>query len=313
MVIEPSFLEGAIDYYVHSSPDPSPRRNDDIECALEIKAAGLRAAVHRHHYGSTAERSALAARVADFEFYGALELNTCVGGLNPAAVDVALNAGAVLVSMPTNSSVNMQVPGTWAHGVEQRMGLRREHGAVPVLGEDGQILPAALDIIDLVAGSNAALGLGYLGLDEGLAVAAEAARRGIDRIVLTNPTSISGLSIDDVLALTAFPGVHVEVVAFTLHPESVGGSANTDRLLAMASDTPVPPGPSAPEIPRRLAELIRRVGPGRCVLSSDGGHAGDVSPPEELTWACQTLADLGFTEAELRALTFTVPDRLLAR
>ena len=47
---------------VHASPDPSPRRLDDVDCAREIKAAGLRAAVHRHHHGSTAERSRLLSR-----------------------------------------------------------------------------------------------------------------------------------------------------------------------------------------------------------------------------------------------------------
>lgn len=313
-MLDPSFLEGAIDYYVHAAPDASPRRADDIDCARGIKAAGLRAAVHRHHYGSTAERAALAARATDFEYYGALELNACVGGINPAAVDVALNAGAVLVSMPTNSAVNLQVPGSWAHGVERRLGLRLDHGSVAAVDEHGELLDATHTVIDLVADANATLGLGYMAFEECMAVATAAVSRGVDRIVLTNPTAITGMSVDEVLTLTALPGVYVEVVAFTLHPESTGGTANTDRLLAMAAGTLVQSAaPTDPQIPNRLADLIRRVGPSRCVLSSDGGHAGAVAPPEELLWACQTLAERNFSEAELRDLVGTVPARLLGR
>jgi hypothetical protein len=312
--LDVSFVAGAIDYYVHAAPDPAPRRNDDIECARELQAAGIRAALHRHHYSSTAERTALARRETGFDLFGAIELNAAVGGLNPDAVDVALHAGAVFVSLPTNSASNMQVPGTWAFEVEQRLGLRRNHAAVPVLDHDGKLLDATCEVMRLVGDAGAVLGLGYLGVEECLAVVDRAAVFGIDRIVLTNPTAISGMRVDDVLAITANPAVFVEVVAFTLHPESLGGAANTDRLLALAggaTHTAAAAVATDPEIPARLASMMREVGVERCVLSSDGGHAGDVSPPEELAWACRTLADAGFTEAELQRLTRDAPAYLL--
>src|SRR3954469_1111695 len=52
VVISP-LLTGAVDFYVHASPDPIPRRCHDVALAEELQAAGVAAAVHRHHSAST--------------------------------------------------------------------------------------------------------------------------------------------------------------------------------------------------------------------------------------------------------------------
>jgi len=52
-------LVGSIDCCVHASPDCFPRSGDDFALVRDLRAAGLRAAVHRHHFTSTSERSRL--------------------------------------------------------------------------------------------------------------------------------------------------------------------------------------------------------------------------------------------------------------
>jgi hypothetical protein len=304
-------LRGAIDFYVHASPDPTPRRADDIELARELQDAGLRAALHRHHHAQTADRAALASRHTGFPLLGAIELNGCVGGFNPAAVDVALAGGAVFVSFPTTSAIHMRTGDFWARDLEPRLGLRTDHGSLAAVDGTGQLHPAIPEILQMVSDAGAVLGLGYMSYPECLAVAEAGAAAGIDRIVLTNPTSVGGLSPDQARAVMTIPGTYLEVVVFTLHPENVGDQTNLDNVLALARGEAAPASTTDPTMAPRLGELVRRFGVERCVLSSDGGHAGDVSPPEELLWGCRRLAELGFSERELRVLVADTPARLL--
>src|SRR3954452_21003924 len=98
------FTDGAVDLYVHAEPDLIPRRGDDLELAAELKDAGYAAAVHRHHFSGTAERSALVARATGFPLLGALLLDDCAGALNPSVVERELRMGAVWIGLPTISS-----------------------------------------------------------------------------------------------------------------------------------------------------------------------------------------------------------------
>src|SRR5262245_4634359 len=94
-------LEDAVDLYCHANPDILPRRGDDIGLATESKQDGFRAALHRHHFSPTAERTQLARDATGFDLLGAIVLNDAVGGINPYAVELALRMGAVWVAFPT--------------------------------------------------------------------------------------------------------------------------------------------------------------------------------------------------------------------
>src|SRR6266478_10035360 len=103
----PDFLEGAVDLHVHSSPDVDPRRFDDIELAREAVRAGMSALLIKSHQNSTVERASLVSKIVpEIRVYGGLVLNDTVGGLNPAAVRLALRMGAKEIWMPTRSARN---------------------------------------------------------------------------------------------------------------------------------------------------------------------------------------------------------------
>src|SRR4026209_1139853 len=83
-------LEGAYDLQVHVGPDVIARRIDDIDCAREFLAHGMRGFVLKSHYVQTGERAQVVTKaVPGISAYGAVTLNHSVGGLNPVAVEIA--------------------------------------------------------------------------------------------------------------------------------------------------------------------------------------------------------------------------------
>src|SRR6516162_7773041 len=146
MTVLPDYLEGAVDIHVHSAPDIDPRRFDDIDLAREAARAGMGALLIKSHQNSTVERAYLVSKlVPGIQVFGGLVLNETVGGLNPAAVRLALALGAKQVWMPTRSARNH----------------RRHHGqpdGLSVFGADGTLLPAVEAILRAVAEADCILG-----------------------------------------------------------------------------------------------------------------------------------------------------------
>ena len=96
---------GAIDMHCHHGPDPHRARSVDAqEAACEAEAIGMRALVLKSHAYPTGPIAVLMQKqVARLRVFGAICCDFEVGGLNPAAVEVALRTGAKVVwsSSPT--------------------------------------------------------------------------------------------------------------------------------------------------------------------------------------------------------------------
>src|SRR3989475_12453247 len=100
-------LEGAYDLQVHVGPDVIARRIDDIDCAQEFLARGMKGFVLKSHYIQTGERAQVVTKaVPGSKVFGALTLNHSVGGLNPVAVELAGRTGCKIVWMPTVDAEN---------------------------------------------------------------------------------------------------------------------------------------------------------------------------------------------------------------
>src|SRR5215813_11385889 len=100
-------LEGAYDLQIHVGPDVIARRIDDIDCAREFLAHGLKGFVLKSHYIQTGERAQVVSKaVPGSRVFGALTLNHSVGGLNPVAVELAGRSGCRIVWMPTVDARN---------------------------------------------------------------------------------------------------------------------------------------------------------------------------------------------------------------
>ena len=104
-------LDGFYDLHIHSAPAPFVRIGDSADIARWCAEAGMAGIVIKSHFESTVSKvhhARLAVREAfpDFQVFSGIALNRGVGGVNPGAVELALQQGARIVWMPTLDAVN---------------------------------------------------------------------------------------------------------------------------------------------------------------------------------------------------------------
>jgi hypothetical protein len=288
-------LEGAYDLQVHVAPDVIERRIDDLDLAKEFLAHGLRGFVLKSHYMSTAERAKVVSRaVPGIEAYGAITLNHSVGGLNPVAVELAGRSGAKIVWMPTVDAANETAGRT--DGPKEKLPfwakIQRELAAtginpppISVIDAGGNVTDAARRCIEVIAKHNMVLATGHLGRAEIFALVRTARAMGAKRVVVTHAEFPSqNLSAEEQLELAQM-GAFIEHCFTTMHT----GKAPWDVVLAS----------------------IRKVGPRRCILSTDLGQT--INPPvaEGFAMFAQRLLDAGFTVEEVRLMTVVNPSALV--
>ena len=190
-------LRGAYDTHMHISPDVVERIVDDISLARKFKELGMAGFVLKSHYGSTAERaSVVRAAVPGVDVLGAISLNRAVGGINPLAVEIAAREGARTVWLPTVDSVNESHEREAAAGAKVPVWVKlqlelREQGIeippVPVVDDDGLVLPEVREVLGMIARHGMVLATGHLARDEIFAVVDAALEEGVTDIVITHP------------------------------------------------------------------------------------------------------------------------------
>jgi hypothetical protein len=245
-------IDGAIDLHCHFGPEPliaravgSAHSVDPFDAAHDAADAGMGAIVLKGHEFPTGLLAHLVQQqVPDVRVFGAICCDAHVGGLNPAAVEVALNSGAVFVWLPTISAA------------ENNPFLRRVGGAgLRTIDEDGRLLPEVLEIMRLVAEHDAVLATGHISATEHVAVAREFGRRG--NLVVTHAmqqVAGPGLTVAECVELAEFgatiefsahscmglPAVFGEVIAALgkLPPRQV--ALSTDYGWTTGSPRPAP-------------------------------------------------------------------------
>jgi hypothetical protein len=276
MSLLPDFLEGAIDLHVHSSPDVDQRRFDDIELAREAARSGMDAILIKSHQNSTVERAFLVSRIVpEIRVYGGLVLNETVGGLNPSAVRLAVSMGAREIWMPTRSAQNH----------------RRYHdlsGGISVLDADGQLVSAAEEILQAMAGSNCILGTGHLSPQESSVLIRRAAALGIKKVLVTHPEwAPTFYSCEAQKELSARGNVVFERCFVS----------TTHRCGFVPFET--------------IERAISDVGVGTTVLSTDLGQPDTPPPVEGLRLYAERLRSTGFSVDDIRQMMQTNPAQLL--
>ncbi|QQE74393.1 hypothetical protein KDJ56_21645 [Brevibacillus composti] len=285
-----NYLKGAIDIHVHSSPSIFPRSVDDLELAEQAKRAGMRAIVLKAHEESTVSRAKLVSKVVEgIEVYGSLVLNEYVGGLNPYAVDMAIQQGAKLIWMPTGSAKHhIDHYGGKSDYKEQKSTIRLlPQKGITVLSEDGRLLPVVYDILDLVKGSGAVLATGHLSPLETKVLVEAAVSRGVEKVLVAHPDlKINKMDLSLQCELVKM-GAYVEKSMLTLMPQ--WKSIEPDELV----------------------RGIRQLGTENCILQTDFGQANHPVPTEGYNQFIQILLDHGITETEIEQMACSNPAELL--
>jgi hypothetical protein len=273
----PDYLEGAVDLHVHSSPDVDRRRFNDLELAQAAKDAGVGAVLIKSHQNSTVERAWLVAQcVPGVRVYGGLVLNETVGGLNPAAVRLALKLGARQIWMPTRSAYNHRLH----HG---------QPGGITVFDHHGKLLPVVEEILQELAQSDCILGTGHLSPQESAALIDAASNLGVSKILVTHPEwGPTFYSYEAQKQLARRPNIFFErCFVSTTH---LCGHVPFETIERAIIDTGVE----------------------RTILSTDLGQPDTPPPAEGLRLFAERLRSTGFSADQVRTMMQTNPERLLA-
>jgi hypothetical protein len=273
----PDFLEDAIDLHVHSAPDVDNRRYNDLELAREAERAGMGAILIKSHQNSPVERAWLVSKVVTgIRVFGGLVLNETVGGLNVAAVKLALAMGAKEIWLPTRSALNHRL----YHG---------ESGGITVLDDQGALVPAALAILDAVASTECILSTGHLSPKEAVVLIHEAKRRGVRKLLITHPE----------WAPTFYPVALQKELAQL-------GNVWFERCFVsttyLCGSVPFPV----------IEEAIIEAGVDTTVLSTDLGQPQTPPPAEGLRLYAERLRSSGFSADHIHQMMCTNPAHLLS-
>ena len=273
----PDYLEGAVDLHVHSAPDVDRRRFNDLELAQAARKAGMGAVLIKSHQNSTVERASLVSQcIPGIRVYGGLVLNETVGGLNLAAVQLALQLGARQIWMPTRSARNHRQ-------------YHAQQGGITILDDEGQLLPVVEEILRAISQSSCILGTGHLSPEETSALVDAATRLNIHKILVTHPEwGPTYHSIEAQINLSRRGNVFFERCFVS----------TTHLCGCVPFET----------IERAIAET----GVEHTVLSTDLGQPETPPPADGFRLYAERLRSTGFSVDQIRTMMQANPERLLA-
>ena len=271
-------LAGVIDIHAHCDPDSRPRSIDAIDLARLAKARGMRGMVLKSHYEPTASMAYLVRKeVPGLEVFGGIDLNRSVGGLNPEAIErMAMIKGGFgrVVWMPTFDA-------------ENQVRFSKENRPFVSVSRDGRLLPAAKEVIAVVAQRGLTLETGHSSPEEGLMIVREARAQGVKHMVVTHAMLAPvRMSIEQMKEAAAM-GAYLEFV--------YNGLIGTNREYSTA----------------QYAAAIRAVGPKFCILASDLGQDSNPVHPDGLAAFFGALRREGISAADIDLMSKVNPARAL--
>jgi hypothetical protein len=288
-------LEGAYDVQIHVGPDVIPRRIDDIDCAKEFLAHGMRGFVLKSHYVQTGERAQVVNKaVPGFKAYGAITLNHSVGGLNPVAVELAGRSGCKMVWMPTVDAENEtagRVDGPsdklpfWAKIQRELSAEGISPPPLTVIDASGHLIEAARRCLERIKKHNMILATGHLGRREIFGLVRAAREMGIKKVLVTHAEFPSQSLTGDEQKELADLGAIIEHCFTTTYTKKAPWET------AFAN--------------------IRKTGVPRTLISTDLGQT--INPPvaEGFAMFAQRLLDAGFSAEDVRTMAVTNPTRMV--
>ena len=288
--MSPIGLEGAVDLHVHSFPCVFQRRVDDRQAAQAATEAGMAAIVLKSHHESTVSRAYLLQQeFPNLQIFGGVVLNQYVGGINPAAAEVALRLGAKEVWMPTiDSAHHVEVHGARGSYDAQTASDEFVWGEPVSVMKDDVITDEAMTVLELIAKHDAILGTAHLSLEEIRPLVKAARERGVQKILLTHPffKVPAGMSLDFLHEMVGL-GAIAEFGYCTISP--MWAYVNLEFTK----------------------DIMDALGYDNCVVMSDAGQSHNPLPPEAVWLYAQGLYEKGVSPGSVEKLIDTTPKALL--
>ena len=288
-------LKDGYDLQIHVGPDVIPRRIDDLDCAKEFLAHGLRGFVLKSHYIQTGERAQVVTKaVPGIKAFGAITLNHSVGGLNPVALELAGRSGCKMVWFPTGDAQNEtagRVDGPsdklpfWAKIQRELAAEGISPPPLTVIDAAGNLTETARRCLERIKKHNMILATGHLGRKEIFALVRTAKEMSLKKVLVTHAEFPSQNLTGDEQKDLADMGAIIEHCFTTTYT----GKASWDVTFAN----------------------IRKTGVARTLIATDLGQT--INPPvaEGFAMFAQRLLDAGFSVDEVRTMAVTNPTRLV--
>lgn len=291
-------IAGGYDLHVHSAPDVLPRKMDDIDMVERLRQSGMAGYAIKSHYFCTSERAQIMNKLyPDCDFIGTVTLNRSVGGINPAAMEMAARSGAKLVWFPTCDSAhemahvfdgnpNKKLP-YWAQIVIEMREAGIQVPTISLLNAQGKLENCVYDVLDVIAKYDVILATGHVSHEEAFALVKAAKERGVQKIVVTHvdfPTTY--YTVDEQKELLQY-GAYME------HCYTTWATGKVDFDVT--------------------EQMIRAIGPEHCILATDLGQKTAVWPDEGFGEFAHRLLERGFSAEQIRRMTVKNPRALLGK
>jgi hypothetical protein len=266
-------LKGVIDIHVHAGPDVRERKMDAWELVEKAKQHEMGAVVLKNHYLPTMmEASIINKKVGGIKVYGGVALNHSVGGLNPQAVEKAIEMDAKIIWMPTHDAEN------------ERAFHSRPGVGINILNSNGTLKKKVYEILELIFSTGVALATGHLTYEEILILAKECKTLKIPRLLINHP------------------GIVFQRFTLDQQQELV-------KLGALLEHSYCRPPHTLPV--DELVETIRHIGPSNIVLATDLGQPQNVDPIDGMKELIYQLLSNGFELEEINLMTKVNPKYVL--
>lgn len=288
-LIEDELMAGAIDLHAHGYPEVSLEfqgRLSDTEWARAARDMNMGGFVMKSHIWPTMERAqSIRTQFPGLLAFGSITLNPNVGSLNPWSVESAIRLGAKALWLPTWAArfdIEHHRGKYFRNHIPFYQELTPEKG-LSLCEDGGELKTEVKDIIGLAQGADLIVGTGHISPRESLAVAEYCRSVKFKKLVFTHPLSL-GASLAEIEKMAGM-GSYIEITC--LHV-----------LLQVV------------RIPQVL-EVVQKVGPERCLLTTDAFFSWTPPAPEMLRLLVGILHHFGVEPQALRQMVCDNPRELL--
>ncbi|MDF2882138.1 MAG: hypothetical protein K0R54_2695 [Clostridiaceae bacterium] len=284
-------LKGIIDIHVHAGPSVANRALDAAEMLMEAQRVGYAGfLVKDHYFPSILGTKMIEKHLGDgsCKVYGSMALNNSIGLFNLKALDTARQMDAKIIYFPTVSTKKHIDDHKKASFVGSGKASIQESPVVYV-DEEGNMDPAAIEVLKYMAEYDMVLGTGHGSLWEIEHLVGKAVELGVKRILVNHPHYNVDASYEQ-MAKWAKLGVYIELNVCVFKGGSKIGTV--DDIVAK--------------------EMIDACGVENIILDTDMGQYGNGSPVEGMYNFINLLErEFGITEEEINIMAKKNPAKLL--
>ncbi len=284
-------LEGSIDLHAHIFPQvflEEPGRVRDQEWAELAIQSGMKGFVMKSHLWPTMAQASLINQVyKNFNAMGAIVLNSNVGGISPFAAESATRLGAKIIWMPTYTTKNDIKKGAYSKQIETAYKQPPPKKNLSIFDKDGEIAQEVNLVLEIARDANIAIATGHLSAEEGVALAKRASKIGLKKFIFTHPIiSVVGATEEQLMEVSNL-GYFIEFTWISAFPMWQGLDPNL------------------------IAKFAKKIGPHRCLMTTDAQLDWNPPPPEMLRMFIASMLRIGLKSQEIRLMVQENPSRLV--